>query len=63
MDMTDVTEWISTLIIGVTGIGIAIMISQQICKIEPTTCNVYPPTIGAAVFGLALALKFGLSRR
>jgi hypothetical protein len=61
--MVDIAEWISTLIIGVVGIGIAIIISQKICEIEPTTCSVYPPIIGAAVFGLALVLKFGLSKR
>jgi hypothetical protein len=61
--MVDITEWISTLILGIVGIGIAIIISQQICKIEPTTCGIYPPIIGAAVFGLALALKFRLFER
>ncbi len=61
--MGDIADWISTLIIGIVGIGIAIIISQEICKIEPSTCSVYPPIIGAAAFGLILALKYKLSAR
>ena len=61
--MADVREWIVTLIGGATAVGFSIIIAQEFCKIEPSTCSIFPAIIGAAVAGLVLALKFGLTRR
>jgi len=36
-----IVEWISALIIKVAGIGIAVIVSQLICKIEPIAYSIY----------------------
>jgi uncharacterized membrane protein YeaQ/YmgE (transglycosylase-associated protein family) len=58
----DVGGWIALLISGIVGIGIAIIISQMLCQMEPATCSVFPPIIGAAIFGLIVGLKYWFSR-
>ncbi len=59
----DPAEWLYTLIAGIIGIGIAIMIAQEFCKLQPESCSIFYSIIGAAVIGLIVALKFGLMER